>query len=95
MCTPQTITQETPCNNTMEWMIIMEIGEYSLWYKSYKMKLNEECLLVDLNHINELWDKAQIQKEANKQWAMRRYNAKIKPIIFHKKRSRMVDDKKE
>jgi len=59
LCTPQTTTQETPYSLAYgtEAMIPVEIGEPSLRRQTLDLDLNKESLLVDLDLINELWDK--------------------------------------
>lgn len=85
-CTSQSITQETSFSFTYgtEVMILIEVGELSLWRQSLDQDLNKESLLVGLDVINELRNKSRIREEACKLRAARRYNSKVKPRNFKK-----------
>jgi len=63
-------------------MIPVEVEESTLRRQIEQMDLNNESLMVNLDIINELRDKAQIREQASKVRAARRYNTKVKSRRF-------------
>jgi len=63
-------------------MIPVEVGKPTLRRQMERMDLNDESLMVNLDVISELRDKAQIREQASKIRAARRYNSRVKPREF-------------
>jgi len=63
-------------------MIPVEVGEPTMRRQLERMDLNNENLMISLDTINELREKAQIREQASKARAARRYNTKVKPRSF-------------
>ena len=84
-CTPQSTTGETPYSMVYETntMIPVEVGEPTIRRQLECMNLNNENLMISLDTIRELREKAQIREQASKARATLRYNTKIKPRSFH------------
>jgi len=83
-CTPHSATGETPYNLTYDTdaMLPIEVGEPTIWWELDNLKMNDECLKIELDLLQELRDMAKIWEEACKQRASRRYNSKTKPRAF-------------
>ena len=64
-------------------MIPVEEGEPTIRRQLERMDLNNENLIISLDTINELREKAQIREQASKARTARRYNTKVKPRSFH------------
>jgi len=63
-------------------MIPVEVGEPTIRRQMEDMNLNSESLVVNLDIISELRDRARVQEEASKMRATRRYNTKVQPRSF-------------
>jgi len=63
-------------------MLPIEVGEPTIRHELDNLKLNNLCLKIELDILQELCDKAQIREEACKQRASRRYNSNTKPRSF-------------
>jgi len=65
-------------------MILVEIGEPTICPQLQDLKMNDECLKIKLDLLEELRDKARIREKAIKRTEARRYNAKVRPRAFNK-----------
>jgi len=83
-CTPQSSTGETPYNLTYgtDAMLPVEVGETTLHRQMKDLQVNEECMKMKLDMLEELREKVQIREESGKQKIARRYNSKVKPRTF-------------
>jgi len=85
ICTPQSTTGETPYSMVYgtNAMIPVEVGEPTIRRQLERMDLNNENLMISLDTISKLRERAQIREQASKARAARRYNTKVKPRSFH------------
>jgi len=83
-CTPQSTTGKTPYSMVYgtDAMISVELGELTIRRQLERMDLNSEKLMISLDTISKLREKAQIREQASKAIAARRYNTKVKPRSF-------------
>ena len=67
-CTSHSATGETPYNFTYgtNSMLPVEVEERTIRWELDNLKLNDECLKIELDLIQELCDKAKIREEACK-----------------------------
>jgi len=83
-CTPQSSTGETSYNLTYgtDAMLPVEVGETTLHRQLNDLKLDEECMKIELDLLEELREKARLREEVGKQHAARRYKSKVKLRTF-------------
>jgi len=82
--TPQSATNELSFSLVYgaEAMILVEIREPSPRRINFDERLNDESLLISLDLVIELREKAQIRNMVAKQRVARKHNSKLQPHTF-------------
>nr|KYP38969.1 hypothetical protein KK1_039756 [Cajanus cajan] len=83
-CMPQSSTRETPFRLAYgtDAMIPVEVGEPSFQRTYFHEESNYESIGVELDVLDEVWERAQVVAEACKQRMTRRFNSNLKLRIF-------------
>ncbi|RDX83995.1 hypothetical protein CR513_35021, partial [Mucuna pruriens] len=80
----RTTTDETPFRLASETnaMILVKVGEPSIWRNDFRPDDNLNAIRTDLDLIEEVREQAFIRQETCRQRVARRYKSKVKPRDF-------------